>query len=403
MNVLVVSEPGVDGVFRYVDTLCHFLWRQGVGVHLAYSSRRGSDRLLELVAEVEARGGRTLNLGTANRPENADARAFRALWRLVREVRPEVIHSHSAKAGFLGRALRFCGVRSVQCYHPHAYVGMRPHHGRFDRIYNLIEGLLGRVANTIVVSADEAAFARERLRIPSTRLHLIPNGVDLDAFSPASEEQKRRLREKLGLPLDALILGCIGRASEQKDPVTLYRAFAHAAAQRPITLVHVGKGELDGVLEQIVREQGIAERVFRFGYTSTPADFYRVFDGFVLTSRYEGFSLALLEAMAVNLPLIHSDAPGNRDLQSYPLSHCWSAPPGDVEGFARGMVAWHDRMRSPEGGAANHRQIAREHFDLDECYGSVLRLYRTLLGNDRSVDAETAGGGGLRPRAREAS
>jgi glycosyltransferase involved in cell wall biosynthesis len=386
MNVLVVSEPGVDGVFRYVDTLCHFLWQQGIGVHLAYSDRRGSDRLADLVDQVAARGGRTLNLRTANRPALADGRALGALLTLARDVRPDVIHTHSSKAGFLGRALRFCGVRAVQCYHPHAYVGMRPQPGRFDTIYNFIEGAMGRLADTIVVSADEAAFARDRLRIPSSRLHLIPNGVDLEEFSPASVEQKRHLREKFGLPANTLVLGCMGRSSEQKDPVTLYRAFARAAADRPIALLHVGKGELDGVLDQIVRESGVGRSIFRLPYTSTPADFYRAVDGFILTSRYEGFSLAVLEALAVNLPLILSDAPGNRDVLAQPLSHGWRAAPGDVDGFAGHIVEWHDRVRH-DVHLINHRQIARERFEVHERCGAVVRLYWALMGRPRGRGA----------------
>jgi glycosyltransferase involved in cell wall biosynthesis len=379
MNVLVVSEPGVDGVFRYVDTLCHFLWEQGIGVHLAYSDRRSGDRLQALVSEVTAHGGRTLNLKTANRPELADRRAFGALLNLAREVRPDVIHTHSSKAGFLGRALRLCGIRAVQCYHPHAYVGMRPHGGRFDVIYNLIESVMGRIANTIVVSADEAAFARNRLRIPSSRLHLIPNGVDLDAFSPVPAAERKRLRQQFGLPEGTLVLGCMGRSSEQKDPVTLYRAFARAAAERPMALLHVGRGELDGALDDIVRESGLGGSIFRVPYTASPADFYRAVDGFILTSRYEGFSLAVLEALAANLPLILSDAPGNRDLFAQPLSHGWQAAPGDVDGFARQIVAWHDRMRSGNA-SINHRRIAREHFDVHERCAAVVQLYRSLAG-----------------------
>lgn len=380
MNVLVVTEPGVDGVFRYVDTLCRFLWEQGIDVHLAYSDRRGSDRLLNLVKEVNERGGRTVNLHTANRPSLADGRAFRSLFQLVRAVRPDVIHSHSSKAGFLGRALRLCGIRAVQCYHPHAYVGMRPQPGRFDAVYNLIEGLLGRIANTIVVSADEAAFARQRLKIPSSRVHLIPNGVDLDVFSPISTREKRMLRTKLGLPVDAMVLGFMGRSSEQKDPITLYRAFAHAAKERPVALLHIGKGELDGAVEAIVHETGLHDRVFRRAYTATPADFYRAVDGFILTSRYEGFSLALLEALSANLPVILSDAPGNRDLFSQPLSHCWTAGVGDVEGFARNIIDWHDRLAGDATSAVNHRELARAQFDVRDRCGAVLRLYRQLMG-----------------------
>jgi len=364
--------------------LCDYLWENGVAVHFAYSDRRGSDPLWDLVARVEAHGGRTLNLKTANRPEPADAAAFRALWHLARDVRPDVVHSHSAKAGFLGRALRACGIRAVQCYHPHAYVGMRPHHGRFDRIYDLIEAALGRLAETIVVSAGEASFARGRLKIPESHLHLIPNGVDVDVFSPATPEEKRRLREKFGLPPETLLLGNIGRSSEQKDPLTLYRAFAQAAAKRPIALLHVGKGELDEELVRLVRELKIEDRVFRFPYTSNPAEFYRAIDGFILTSRYEGFSLAVLEALAVNLPVIHSIAPGNCDLLQHPLSHRWSAPPGDIAGFADAIVAWHDRVHHADVNALNHRQIARACFDVRKSYGEVLELYRSLRGGEQA-------------------
>src|SRR5580704_18502408 len=110
MKVLEVTEPGVDGVFRYVETLCHFLIERGVEVHLAYSDRRGSDRLPRLVAWVEQHGGRTVNLRTANRPAFSDWGALCSLLKLTRKVRPDVIHSHSSKAGFLGRILRGFGI-----------------------------------------------------------------------------------------------------------------------------------------------------------------------------------------------------------------------------------------------------------------------------------------------------
>lgn len=377
MKVLLVTEPGVDGVFRYVEALCHFLDAEGVGVNLAYSDRRGSDRLLRLVAWVEQRGGRTVNLRTANRPALTDARAFWSLLGLARTVRPDVIHSHSSKAGFLARMLPFCGVRAAQFHHPHAYVGMRPKPGRVDPLYNFIEGVLGRVSRTIAVSAAERDFACRRLKIPPERVHLLPNGVDTRLFTPASREEKRRQRAAGGLPLDRPILGFIGRASEQKDPVTLYRAFARAAAERPVALFHVGTGELDRELERLTGELGIGDRVFRRTYMSTPADFYRMVDGFILTSRYEGFSLAALEALSADLPVILSEAPGITDLLARSLSHAWKASPGDVEGFARGIIGWCDRLGDPA--PINHRFIARTQFELREKNAAVLGLYRKLV------------------------
>ncbi|HTQ32093.1 MAG TPA: glycosyltransferase, partial [Opitutaceae bacterium] len=337
----MVSEPGVDGVFRYVEGLCHFLAGQQVGVHLAYSDRRGSDRLFELVAWIEAQGGQTVNLRTSNRPALSDGAAFRSLLRLARAVQPDVVHSHSSKAGFLSRLLPLFGIRAVQIYNPHAYVGMRPKAGRLDWLYNTIERRLGRTAYTIVTSSGEKAFALERLKLPPARLRLRSNGVDTDLFAPVSPEEKRRLRRRLGLPVQRSILGFLGRSSAQKDPVTLYRAFANVAARKPIALFHVGKGELDGELDRLVEQSGLSSRVYRCPYMSTPADFFRAVDGFILTSRYEGLSLAALEALSCNLPMILSEAPGNFDLLKQPLSHVWSAQAGDVEGFARGITGWY--------------------------------------------------------------
>jgi glycosyltransferase involved in cell wall biosynthesis len=382
MKVLVVTEPGVDGVFRYVETLCHYLIERGIDVHLAYSDRRGSDRLPKLVAWVEAHGGLTVNLRTSNRPALSDGGAFCSLLKLARTANPDVIHSHSSKAGFLARTLRFFGVKAVQFYHPHAYVGMRPIPGRLDPFYNMIEGVLGRTAYTITVSAAEKSFACERLKIPSSRVFLRRNGVDTDFFAPASPEEKLRLREALGLPLHQPILGFIGRSSAQKDPLTLYQAFARVAAEKPISLFHVGQGELDAELDLLVGRLGLGDRVFRRPYMSVPLDFYRAVDGFILTSRYEGFSLAVLEAVSANLPMILSDAPGNSDLQAQSLSHLWIAPPGDVEGFSRCIASWHERMQTPS--PINHRRIARLRFDHRQRLGEIVELYYELSGAAKS-------------------
>jgi glycosyltransferase involved in cell wall biosynthesis len=378
MKVLVVTEPGVDGVFRFVEMLCHFLIEQGVSVHLAYSDCRGSDRLPKLVDLVEEHGGTTVNLRTSNRPAFSDWGAFCSLLKLARKVKPDVIHSHSSKAGFLARTLKFFGIRAVQFYHPHAYVGMRPVPGRFDWAYNLIESGLGRTAYTITVSADEKAYACNCLKIPTKRVLLLKNGVDTDLFTPASPREKLRLRAALGLPLHQPILGFIGRSSAQKDPLTLYQAFAKVAAEKPISLFHVGQGELDAQLDSLVGRLSLGQRVFRRPYMSAPADFYRVVDGFILTSRYEGFSLAVLEAVSADLPMILSKAPGNIDLVAQPLSHLWKARPGDVEGFSRCIASWHERLQSPA--PINHRQIAQLQFDYRKRLGDILGKYQEMSG-----------------------
>lgn len=379
MKVLLVSEPGVDGVFRFVESLAHFLVAQHVEVHLAYSNRRGSDRLQHLVGFVEAHGGRTFNLATGNGPAFSDLRAFQGLRRLVRLVQPDIIHSHSSKAGVLARALKACGVDIPQVYQPHAYAGMRPQSGITRHFYDSVERVLGRWSTTINISSAEFAYALGRLKLPVGRAVWLTNGIDTDHFRPATPEEKIALRQRLGLPPRARVLGVMGRAAQQKDPLTTYRAFADALITDPnLVLLHVGRGELDPEIDRFIADHNLQQCIIRIPYLSTPVDFYRAIDGFILTSLYEGMSLAALEALACDLPLIVSDAPGNSELSKLPLSHLWLAPIGDVAAFSRAILEWAAGRSTP----STHRTCATWHFDSQQTYRNILAVYHRLRDSD---------------------
>jgi glycosyltransferase involved in cell wall biosynthesis/VanZ family protein len=386
MNVLILSEPGENGVFTFVEALCHFLIERGVTVHLGYSDRRGSDRLEALVAHVESRGGLTANMEVGSGAGPADLRAFLRVWRLAERVRPDVVHCHSSKAGVIGRSLALAGLRSSFVYQPHAYYGMSPERRPGDGAYRAMEAAFGRIGTTIVVSEGERRFATERLGIPARRLKFIANGVDVDRFTPADAAEKQALRQRFGIPRHALVLGAMSRLSSQKDPLTLYRAFAAACEGRPdLHLFHVGSGELGPEVRRAVAGLGIGGRVARLGYLSDPTGFYKAVDGFILTSTYEGLSLASLEAISSNLPVILSRAPGNADLLDLPLSHAWGADPGDAEGFARAIGLWHaSRLLRP---APNHRAVALERFDGRNAQAEVLAHYHSVARGGASAVA----------------
>ena len=375
MKVLLVSEPGVDGVFRFVESLTHFLADQGVEIHYAYSNRRGCDRLQTLVDFVRQRGGETFNLATSSLPSLSDIAAFNGLRALVQKVQPDVIHSHSSKAGVLARGLMLLGSRIPQIYQPHAYSGMRPQKKIMRFVYDSIERVMGHCGITVNISADEYAYALGQLHLPVGRAEWLTNGIDTAHFHPATPSDKIALRRKLGLPVAAQILGTMGRASQQKDPLTTYRAYAAAAATNPhLVLFHVGKGELDPEIDRFIAEHGLEKKVFRLPYLSTPVDFYQAIDGFILTSLYEGMSLAVLEAMACDLPLIVSQAPGNRDLSKLPISHLWLAPIGDEAAFARAIGEW----SAGRPGPSTNRTCAEWHFDSKQTFRNILCLYDRL-------------------------
>ena len=159
MKVLIVVEPGVDGVFRHVEGLCQYLFSQQVEVHLAYSSLRGSDGLKTLVEAVRNRGGQTLDMRTGNAPCLADMRAFIKLRGLARKVRPDVIHAHSSKAGVLGRTLALAGIKAGFFYTAHAYYGLSGARSRKISFFNWIERIFGKIGNEMIPDVVAILFA----------------------------------------------------------------------------------------------------------------------------------------------------------------------------------------------------------------------------------------------------
>lgn len=376
LRVLLISEPGTAGVFRHVETLARWLMRRGIVPDLAFSSRRGSDRLTLLVNEIAAAGGETLDLRTGNAPQASDAPALLKLHALARKRRPDVIHAHSSKAGALARVLPLLGLRIPVIYTAHGYYGLTGRRGLKSIFYNAVEAVLGRIGRSITLCQAEADLAATTLRIPRPSLHLVRNPVDATHFQPADAATRLAKRHELGVGDDTLLLGWVGRLAPQKDPLTLLRAFADLAVPTNVKLYLLGEGEMEAECTALVNQLGIGHRIIRRGYMTDPLPFYQTLDGLISTSAYEGCPYSLLEALACDLPLLVSEAPGNIDFTTFGLSHCWSAPTADAPAMAQRIAAWADDVRSKR--QSNHRDIALRQFSEDECFATILREYEAM-------------------------
>lgn len=373
-RVLQVVEPGVDGVFRHVEGLVDYLHARDVPVDLAFSSRRGSDRLLRLIERVRERGGETTDLRVGNTPEPADLSAALFLVRTIQRRKPAVIHAHSSKAGALVRMLPRQWLARRTFYTPHAYFGMRNTVGIKAQVFNGVERMLWRKALTINVSQEEADFATRALGVSESQLRVIPNGVDTRRFRPFLAAEKAAWRLEHKMPEDAVVLGTVGRFSFQKDPETLWRAVLAVLPRHPrLHFFAVGTGELVEACTRMIGASPVADRIHRIDYLSEPAPFYGAIDAFALASRYEGLSIAVLEALSAGLPLILTDVPGNRTFLQKGLTHAWSARVGEVADLEAAMEGWLADRESDR--AANHREVAERDFSLDSSYGRILREY----------------------------
>ncbi len=372
----MVSEPGTDGVFRHVDGLLRFLSAQGHELHFAYSSQRSSRGLRQLVAFVGERGGYCIDLHVGNAPQLGDLRALLQLRAFAANLRPDIIHAHSSKAGALARVVALLGVPAHYFYTPHAYYGLSALPGLRTRFFNLIERILGRIGTTLNISADEAAFARESLGVAPEKQRIIHNPVSELFFTPRTEMIKSQARIALDLPQKAIVLGTVGRMAEQKDPATLYKAFSRVLAEFPdLLFVHLGDGPLQPEIERRLDELDIAKNVRLLKYRDAPIVVYQALDILVMSSRYEaGWPISILEAMAQNLPIVTTLCPGCHNIGDDILSHCWTAPTGAPNALADAIRAClADRINSRR---CNHRQIAQERFTVKRCYGAVVAAYR---------------------------
>jgi glycosyltransferase involved in cell wall biosynthesis len=336
-----------------------------------------------------------------------DPVALWKLYRLLRRERPTIVHTHTAKAGTLGRlAAAAAGVPvRIHTFHGHVF------HGYFSplktRVFLLIERLLAKITTRIVaISEAQLADLAQRYGIaPANKFQVIPIGLDLE---PLLAQPARRATEETGARRDELIVGFVGRLVPVKDPLLALRAFHAVATRLPggrrIRLVVVGDGELRADIEAYVRDTGLVAQVEFCGWRQDMGDLYRRLDAVILTSKNEGTPVALIEAMAAGLPFVATAVGGVRDLMvgaGRPMAGAggrtvftafangFLAEPGDEEGLGVAL----EHLLSDGGAMARMGQEGRrfvaQRYSKERLLEDMRALYENCLrGRNCSIERE---------------
>ena len=307
-----------------------------------------------------------------------DLRAFVAIRRAIRDYRPDIVHTHTAKAGVLGRlAAATCRVPvRVHTFHGHVL------HGYFNRwvtrLVRIVEGLLARRTTALVAVGERVRDELLGAGIGrSDQYVVIPPGVALEALP-----DRVSARNGLGLPLNRPLVLFVGRLTAVKRPDRLIEAMALVLDRRPDAVLAIaGEGEL--LEETRSRAEPLGESVRFLGWQRDIAGLYAAADCMVLTSDNEGMPVTLIEAAMAGVPSVTTDVGSAREVVLDGVTGLVVAP--DAAAVADGLVRLLDNdLRHRMGAAARAR--AEAEFDTRRLITDHESLYERLVAANRQPD-----------------
>jgi len=307
-----------------------------------------------------------------------DVSVLIGLARFLRREQIDVVHTHLFGGDIWGRtAAALSGVPLVVS-HMHA-VDLW-----LTAPQRALERWTSRFAHRLIAVSEEVKqFCVSPMGIPEEKISVVWSGIDC-ARLPAVVNRGRKLRE-LGIPERARLVAVACRLEAEKDLSTWLRAARLISRESPgAEFVIAGEGSQRGELQELSRNLGISEKVHFPGLRTDVDEIFSVSDLIMFSSRYEGLSLALMEAMASGKAVITTDIGGNRALVADGRSGVL-VKPGDAEGLAGAAVRLleDEKKRQRLGEAA--RLAIRERCDIGRCVGEILAIYEEGLKTATTV------------------
>ncbi len=307
-------------------------------------------------------------------------REYPRLYRMLKELRPAVVHTRNlaaleavVPAWAAGVPVRIHGEHGWDIHDP---AGRRRRYRYVRRLYRPF------VARYVALSRHLEEYLERQVGVPSDKVSQIYNGVDTDRFQPAAA-----VRPAIpGCPFGARgewLVGTVGRMEAIKDPLNLARAFVRALELQPaaagkLRLVLVGNGALRGEVEALLAAAGVREKVWFAGERDDVPEVLRGLDCFVLPSLAEGVSNTILEAMASRLPIVATRVGGNAELVESGMTGTL-VPAANSDALAQAMLGYFDDPATARRHARAARRAAEGRFSLARMAADYTSLYEREL------------------------
>ena len=321
-----------------------------------------------------------------------DARAVWKLAQLIRRERPTILHTHTAKAGAVGRVAALLAGRArppivVHTFHGHVL------RGYFNRVatfgFRTLERLLAYATTRLIAVSPEVRDDLVRLHVaPASKFAVIRLGIELDQRVGGDAAGRTETRRVLGLAGDPFVVGWVGRMTAVKRTDLVVEVLRELVGRGvDARLLLVGDGPDRDHLERYAHELGVIKRCLFLGYQEEVARFYDAIDALLLPSVNEGTPVSVIEALAAERPAVATRVGGTPDVIRDGVDGFLvdSADPGELAERLAELAR--DPGRRAEMGAAGRSRVL-ERYAVDRLVDDVDALYRELLVDEGLASTE---------------
>jgi glycosyltransferase involved in cell wall biosynthesis len=382
----VIARLNMGGPALHVAYLTAGLRERGYDTTLvAGTLARGEDSMAFVADELGVEVIRIDELGREISPLR-DFMATLQLARLIRRERPDILHTHTAKAGTVGRVAALLAGRRrppivVHTFHGHV---LRGYFGPLrSRVFRLLERWLASQSTALIAVSPQVRDDLVSLGVaPRERFAVIRLGIELGQRVAGTENGRLESRRYLGIPQDRFAVGWIGRMTAVKRTDDILVAFKRLRDDGvDAVLCLVGDGPDRGELERRAQELGVMRDTLFLGYQENVAPFYSAFDALVLPSSNEGTPVSAIEALAAGRPVVATRVGGVPDVVQEGKDG-FLVEPGATDDLADRLaqLARNPALRERMGQAGRKRVVPR--YAVERLVDDVDRLYRSLLSEE---------------------
>lgn len=295
IRILHIAQSA-GGVDRYIRMLLKYLDKNQVENIFVCSQDFNEKEYTGLVIAFEQiEIQRAICLG--------DIKVVGQVRKLISKYKPDIVYNHSSKAGAIGR-IADIGLKNHCVYNPHGWAFNMRCSNKKRFVYTMIEKIASPFCEKIIcISEAENKSALEKKICRRSKLYVIFNGVDIDAYKKGKHGVIAR--KDINIPEDAFVVGMVGRITLQKAPDVFIKA-ANLVKQRipNAYFIMVGNGEMESEILKYAKSNGLEDSIHITGWVEEPLNYVELFDVACLLSRWEGFGLAIPEYMMCKKPTV---------------------------------------------------------------------------------------------------